>query len=157
MEDLQKLSGEASELCVQSDLAITGSEKRSLFARPIHIVSKVEDVIAAKSALPWFAAVILLAAVGGVFVLVRSEDDPVAALEAKAEPPQPAAQEDTKQVVDQAVAKYLSAEAEKRRALSEQLDALAARVDNLERARAEIMEPKGDAETLRKPHHRRNR
>ena len=113
--------------------------------------------MAAKSALPWFVVVVLLAAaVVGVFVLAHSEDDPIAALEAKVEPPQPALQEDAKQAIEQAIAKYMSAEVEKRRALSEQLDALAARVDNLERARAEIVEPKGDAETPRKSRHRRN-
>jgi hypothetical protein len=103
----------------------------------------------------WLVVVVLLGA-AGAFVWAGAKKDPssVTALEAKAEPPA-TPQEDTKQ----AIAKSLSAEEEKRKALSEQLGALAARVDNLEKARAEIAEPtvKRDAETVRQPRHRYHR
>jgi hypothetical protein len=104
---------------------------------------------------PWIAVVILLAA-AAAFVWPRAERPApsVTALEAKAEPP-PTSQEDTKQTLTN----FLSAEDEKRKLLSEQLGALAARVDNLEKARAEIAEPetKRDAETVRQPRHRKHR
>jgi hypothetical protein len=129
--------------------------------------------------LPWFVVVILLAA-AGAFAWPRVETDAsVTALEAKAEPPA-APQEDTKQAIAKflsaeeekrkvlseqlgavaaRIAKFLSAEDEKRKVLSEQLGALAARVDNLEKARAEIAEPttKRDAETIGQSRHRKHR
>jgi hypothetical protein len=100
------------------------------------------DFMKDRQILPWFVVVILLAA-AGAFAWPRVEKDAsVTALEAKADPPA-APEEGTKQ----AIAKFLSAEEEKRKVLSEQLGALAARVDNLEKARAEIVDPTTKRET----------
>lgn len=114
---------------------------------------------------PWFAIVALVAsagtlvAAGGAFVKVSAEKDAVPPLEAKIIPS--AAPEDTKR----AIAEFQAAEENKRNLLSQQLEALAARVDNfetaraenLEKARAEIVEPvpKSDGERLRRPRHRK--
>jgi Asp-tRNA(Asn)/Glu-tRNA(Gln) amidotransferase C subunit len=185
---LEKLRREAAECLVLSNLA-TDPEKRELFTRVAEhitgLASAVQNEVAIEPAnvigaattpvvdhpntpvidqkqanrsrqmLPWFVVVILIAAAGAL-VWPRAEKTApsVAALEAKAEPP-PAPQEDAKQTI----ANFLSAEDEKRKVLSEQLGALAARVDNLEKAHAEIAEPttKRDAETVRQPRHRKHR
>jgi hypothetical protein len=113
----------------------------------------------------WLVAVVLLAVATGALVWPRTEQvSAVTALESKAEPP-PAPQEDTKQAIaklqsaEEETRKALSAEAQTRKALSEQLGALAARLDNLEKARAEMVEPttKRAAETARQPRQRKHR
>jgi hypothetical protein len=177
---LEKLRREAAECLVVSNVA-TDPEKRQLFARfaehitglasavqnevalqPANLVRAAESAVVdqkratrSRQMLPWFVVVILLAA-AGAFVWPRAEKAAfsVTALETKAEPPA-APQEDTRQ----AIAKFLSAKNEKREVLSEQLGALAARVDNLENARAEIVEPttKRDAETVGQSRHRKHR
>jgi hypothetical protein len=177
---LEKLRREAAECLVLSNLA-TDPAKRELFARvaehmtelasavqkevaggPLNEVRAADTAVvdqkqAARSRqlLPWFVVVVLLAA-AGAFVLAGAKKDPSSAtvLEAKAEPP-PTLQEDT----NQAIAKFLSAEDEKRKALLEQLGALAARVDKLEKAHAEIAEPttKSDAGTVRQLRQRNRR
>jgi hypothetical protein len=171
---LEKLRSEAAECLVASNLT-TDPEKRQLFARVAEhitgLASAVQNEVAVESAkavesanvvraaetaavdqkqairyrqiLPWFVVVILLAAAGAFAWPRVQKDASVTALEAKAEPPQ----EDTKQ----AIAKFLSAEEVKRKLLSEELGALAARVDNLEKARAEIVEPA----TKRESRHRK--
>lgn len=104
---------------------------------------------------PWLAVAVLLAA-AGAFVLIRAEtDSSFTALEAKVDPPQ-APQEATNQAIadlKQTIMDFRSAEDDKRSLLSQQLDALATRVDNLEKARAEIAEPttKLEAETVSEP------
>lgn len=170
---LEKLRSEAAQCLVASNLT-TDPEKRQLFASVAEqitgLATAVQNEIAVESAnvvraaetavedqkqairyrqiLPWLLVVILLAA-AGAFAWPRVEKDAsVAALEAKAEPP---AQEGTKQ----AIAKFLAAEEEKRKVLSEQLGALAARVDNLEKARAEIVEPTTKRETIGQSRHRK--
>lgn len=172
---LEKLRSEAAQCLVASNLT-TDPEKRQLFASVAEqipgLASAVQNEVAVESAnvvraaetavvdqkqairyrqiLPWFVVVILLAA-AGAFAWPRVEKDAsVTALEAKAEPPA-APQEGTKQ----AIAKFLSAEEEKRKVLSEQLGALAARVDNLEKARAEIVEPTTKRETIGQSRHRK--
>ena len=174
---LEKLRKEAAECFVVSNLA-TDPEKRELFARVgghlQELASGVQNAMAAEPAneasaedtkvvdskeatttrmLPWVLVLVLLTA-AGAFVWARAERalSPVTALETKAEPP-PAPQEDIKE----AIAKILSAEEEKRRLLTEQLGTLASRIDNLEKARAEVVEPatRRDAETPRQPRHRR--
>ena len=162
---LEKLRSEAAECLVASNLT-TDPEKRQLFASVVEqtpkLASAVQNEVAVESAnvvraaeaafvdqkqairyrqiLPWFVVVILLAA-AGAFAWSRVEKDAsVTTLEAKAGAPQ----EGTKQ----AIAKFLSAEEEKRKVLSEQLGALAARVDNLEKARAEIVEATTKRETI---------
>ena len=169
---LEKLRSDAAECLVVSNLA-TDPEKQQRFARfAEHITglaSAVQNEVAVESAnvvraaetavvdqkqairyrqiLPWFVVVILLAA-AGAFAWPRVEKDAsVTKLEAKAGAPQ----EGTKQ----AIAKFLSAEEEKRKVLSEQLGALAARVDNLEKARAEIVEPTTKRETIGQSRHRK--
>jgi hypothetical protein len=179
-KQLEKLRREAAECLVLSNLA-KDPEKQQLFARVAEhitgLASAVQNELAIEPAnavptakapvadqkpttrsgqmVPWIAVVILLAA-AAAFVWPRAERPApsVTALEAKAEPP-PTSQEDTKQTLTN----FLSAEDEKRKLLSEQLGALAARVDNLEKARAEIAEPetKRDAETVRQPRHRKHR
>jgi hypothetical protein len=175
---LEKLRKEAAECFVVSNLA-TDPERRELFARVgghlQELASGVQNAMAAEPAneasaedtkvvdskeatttrrmLPWVLVLVLLTA-AGAFVWARAEraPSPVTALETKAEPP-PAPQEDIKE----AIAKILSAEEEKRRLLTEQLGTLAARIDNLEKARAEVVEPttRRDAETPRQPRHRK--
>jgi hypothetical protein len=104
---------------------------------------------------PWLAVVVLLAA-AGAFVLIRAEkDSSFPALEATVDPAQ-APQEATDQAIadlKQTIMDFRSTEDDRRRLLSQQLDALAARVDNLEKARAEIAEPttKLEAETVSEP------
>jgi hypothetical protein len=177
---LEKLRREAAECLVLSNLA-KDPEKQQLFARvaehitglaaavqnelatePANAVPAPKTPVADQQAttrfrqmLPWFVVVIFLAAAGAL-VWPRAEKaaPSVTALEARAEPPQ-ASQEDTKQTMTN----FLAAEDEKRKVLSEQLGALAVRVDNLEKARAEIAEPetKRDAETVRQPRHRKHR
>ena len=176
---LEKLRREAAECLVLSNLA-TDPEKRQLFAmvaeqitglasavqkevvvEPANVVRATETAVTDRKRatgsgqiLPWFMIVILIAAVGAIAWPRVEKDASVTALEAKAEPPA-APQEDAKQ----AIAQFLSAEEEKRKLLSEQLGALAARVDNLEKARAEIVEPatKRDPETTGQSRHRRHR
>jgi hypothetical protein len=92
---------------------------------------------------------ILFVAAAGAFVLALAEkDSSFSALEAKVDL-QPTPLEETKQ----AIAELRAAEDVKGKLLTKQLDALAARIDNLERARAEIAEPatRRDAETLMEP------
>jgi hypothetical protein len=173
MKDIQtlseKLRREAAECLVVSNVA-TDAEKRQLFARvaehitglasavqneaalrPASLVRAAETAVVdqkpatrSRQMLPWFVVVILLAA-AGAFVWPRAEKAAfsVTALETNAEPPA-APQEDTKQAI---------------KVLSEQLGAVAARVDNLEKARAEIVEPttKRDAETVGQSRHRKHR
>jgi hypothetical protein len=185
---LEKLRREAAECLVLSNLA-KEPEKQQLFARvaehitglaaavqnelaiqPANAVPTAKMPVADQKAttksrqmLPWLVVVISLAAAGAL-VWPRAEKAAPSAtalgakaelpIEAKAEPPQ-ASQEDTKQTITN----FLAAEDENRKVLSEQLRALAARVDNLEKARAEIAEPetKRDAETVRHPRHRKHR
>jgi hypothetical protein len=202
---LEMLRKEAAECLVLSNLA-TDPEKRQVFARlaehitglasavqnevalqPANVARAAETAVVdhkqatrSRQMLPWFVVVMLLAA-AGAFVWPRAEKAAfsVTALEEKAEPPA-APQEDTKQAIAKfvsaedekrkvlleqqgalaaRVAKFMSAEDEKRKVLSEQLGALAARVDNLEKARAEIAEPttKRDAETIGQSRHRKHR
>jgi hypothetical protein len=101
---------------------------------------------------PWLVVVVVLAA-AGAFVLIRAEkDSSFTALEAKVDPPQAPLEATNQAIADlkQTIIEFRSAEDDKRRLLSQQLDALAARVDNLEKARAEIAEPttKLEAETV---------
>lgn len=184
---LEKLRREAAECLVLSNLA-KEPEKQQLFARvaehitglaaavqnelatqPANAVPAAKTPVAAQKAttrsrqmLPWFVVVIFLAAAGALVwpraekaapSVAALEAKAVPPLEAKAEPPQ-ATQEDTKQTITN-----VPAAEENRKVLSEQLGALAARVDNLEKARAEIAEPetKRDAETVRHPRHRKHR
>src|SRR5579872_4114571 len=114
---------------------------------------------------PWSAIIALVAsagtlvAAGGAFVRGSIEKDAVPPVEAKILPS--ITPEDTKR----AMAEFQAAEENKRNLLLQQLDALAARVDNfetaraenLEKARAEIVEPvpKNDGERLRRPRHRK--
>jgi hypothetical protein len=129
--------------------AIPGSESKEAKATNSTIVPKHATELLRMR--PWLAVVVLLAAVGA-FVLIRAEkDSSFTALEAKVPPQAP--QEATNQAIadlKQAIIEFRSAEDDKRRLLSQQLDALAARVDNLEKARAEIAEPttKLEAETV---------
>jgi len=99
---------------------------------------------------PWLVAAVLVAAAGGAFVLLRAEKDSLfPALEAKADPPQ-APQQEAKETL----AEFRSAEENKRKLLTQQLDVLAARIDHLEKAHAEVVPPaaaKGDAETSIEP------
>jgi hypothetical protein len=95
----------------------------------------------------WVSAVAFAAAAGvaaaGAYVLASAEKGPFTALEANMVSP-PAPQEDTKQAIaeiKQAIAEFRSAEEDKRKLLSQELAALAARVANFEKARAEIVEP----------------
>jgi hypothetical protein len=164
---LEKIRTDAAECLLLSNLATDG--KRELFARTAEHLNDlalgVEKAIATNGAdvayaadhkqaavadheqaarsrrmLPWLL-VIVLAAVAGAFFWAnsRAERDPssVASVQSKPEP-SPAPQDDTKQ----AIAALLSGEQGERKVLTEQLGALAARVDNLERAldkaRAEI-------------------
>ena len=110
---------------------------------------------------PWFPIVglaaftVVLLAAGAAFV-TGGEKDLVTPVEAKIVAPA-APEQDTKQMM----AEFQAAEENRRKLLSQQLDALAARVDsfettrneNLEKARAEVVEPtpKSDGERLRKP------
>jgi hypothetical protein len=172
---LEKLRGEAAECLVLSNLS-TDPEKQNLFARVAdHITglaSAVQNELAAEPAnavhtvekppvvdrkpsirfrqmLPWIAVAILLTAAGGFFSYRAGKDAPsVTALEANAEPPQ-ASQEDIKQTITN----FLLTEQEKQKALSEQLEALVARVNNLEQARAELPETgtKRDEPVIRRP------
>jgi hypothetical protein len=101
---------------------------------------------------PWLVVVVVLAA-AGAFVLIRAEkDSSFTALEAKVDPPQAPLEATNQAIADlkQTIIEFRSAEDDKRRLLSQQLDALTARVDNLEKARAEIAEPttKLEAETV---------
>ena len=115
----------------------------------------------------WLVVAFLIAA-AGAFVLARTEKDPsLPALEAKVEPPPaprqevklPAPQQDAKlpapeKDAKQVIAEFKSAEEDKRKLLTQQLDALAARIDNLEKAHAEDVTPatkRGDAETTVEP------
>ncbi len=111
---------------------------------------------------PWFAIIAFVASIGtlvaagGAFVNGNAEKDAVPPVEAKIIPPTDA---------KQAMAEFRAAEENKRNLLSQQLDVLAARVDNFEtaraenlaKARAEIVEPvpKADGERLRRPRHRK--
>jgi hypothetical protein len=110
---------------------------------------------------PWLV-VVALAAVVGTLVLARAvKDPPLTALETKVDPP-PTSHEETRQALadlKQAIAEFRSAEEDKRRLLSQQFDALVLRLDNLEKARAEIAEPttKLDGETLSEPATKRER
>jgi hypothetical protein len=110
---------------------------------------------------PWLV-VVALAAVVGTLVLARAvKDPPFTALETKVGP-SPTSQEETRQALadlKQAIAEFRSAEDDKRRLLSQQFDALVLRLDNLEKARAEIAEPttRLDAETLSEPATKRER
>jgi hypothetical protein len=156
--ELEELRSEAAGCLLLSNLT-TDPERRKLFARLAGLItglaSAVQNEVAAeptnvlppadtavvnqkqaissRQTLRWLMAVVLLAAAGAL-VWPRAED------------------------TKQAIAKLQSAEEETRRTLSEQLGALAARVDNLEKARAEIVEPttKRDAETARPPRHRKD-
>jgi len=114
----------------------------------------------------WFLTAALLAsagllvAAGGAFVTRSGEKGLVSPVEAKIVPPA-TPQQDTKE----AIAEFQAAEENKRKILSKQLDALAARVDsfeaaraeNVEKARAEIVEPeaKSDGLKVRRARHRR--
>ncbi len=77
----------------------------------------------------------------------KTEPPPALSAQVKAEPP-PAPQEGTP-----AMARFSPAEEEKLKLLLDQLGALVARLDNLERARAEAVEPaaKGDPQTVSEP------
>jgi hypothetical protein len=155
---LEELRSEAAGCLVLSNLT-TDPERRKLFVRLAELItglaSAVQNDVAAEPTdvvpaadtavvnqkqaigsrqMPrWLVAVVLLAAAGAL-VWPRAED------------------------TKQAIAKLQSAEEETRKTLSEQLGALAVRVDNLEKARAEIVEPtmKRDAETARPPRHRKD-
>ena len=191
---LEKLRREAAECLLLSNLA-TDPEKRQLFANIAEhiagLASGVESALAAEPAnvvraadlkraeataadqkqttksrrmLRWFVVLVLVAATVAFVWRHPEKGSPFTALEAKAEPP-PAQQEDTTQVI----ANFLSAEEQKWKSLAEQLGALSGRMDNLERARAEMVEPaterasetglepttKRDVETLRQPRHRK--
>jgi hypothetical protein len=155
---LEELRKEAAGCLVLSNLT-TDPERRMLFARLAELItglaSTAQPEVAAEPAnvvpaantavvdekqaissrqMPrWLAAIVLFAAAGAL-VWPRAED------------------------TKQAIAKLQSAEEETRKTLSEQLGALAMRVDNLEKARAEILEPtiKRDAEAARPPRHRKD-
>jgi hypothetical protein len=132
---------------------ILGSESKKAKAANSTIVPKYATELLRMH--PWLAVVVLLAA-AAAFVLIRAEkDSSFTALEAKVDPPQ-APREATNQAIadlKQTIMDFRSAEDDKRRLLSQQLDALAARIDNLEKARAEIAEPttKLEAETVSEP------
>jgi hypothetical protein len=110
---------------------------------------------------PWLIVVALTAAAGTMILARAVKDPPFTALETKVDPP-PTSQEETRQAfadLKQAIAEFRSAEEDKRRLLSQQFDALVLRLDNLEKARAEIAEPatKLDGETLSEPATKRER
>ena len=156
--ELEELRSEAAGCLVLSHLT-TDPERRKLFARLAELITDLASAVQNKVAAgptnvfpvvdtavvnktqaissrqmpPWLVAVVLLTAAGAL-VWPRAED------------------------TKPAIAKLQSTEEETRKTLSEQLGALAARVDNLEKARAEIVEPtkKRDAETTRPPRHRRD-
>ena len=127
--------------------------------------SVVVQTTRARRRRPWFAIIASVAcagtlvAAGGAFVKGNAERDAVPPAEAKILPS--ATPEDTKR----AMAEFQAAEENKRNLLLQQLDTLAARVDNFEtaraenlaKARAEIVEPvtKSDGERLRRPRHRK--
>jgi hypothetical protein len=156
--ELQELRSEAAGCLLLSNLT-TDPERRMLFARLAELItglaSAVQNEVAAeptnvvpaadtavvnqklaissRQILRGLVAVVLFAAAGAL-VWPRAED------------------------TKQAIAKLQSAEEETRRTLSEQLGALAERVANLEKARAEIVEPttKRDPESARPPRHRKD-
>ncbi len=132
--------------------AIHGSEsKEAKAANSIIVPNHATELLRMH---PWLAVVVLLAAAGAFVLIWAEKDSSFTALEAKVDPPQ-APQEGNQAIADlkQAIIEFRSAEDDKRRLLSQQLDALAARVDNLEKARAEIAEPttKLEAETVSEP------
>jgi hypothetical protein len=133
--------------------AIHGSEsKEAKAANSIIVPNHATELLRMH---PWLAVVVLLAAAGAFVLIWAEKDSSFTALEAKVDPPQ-APQEATNQAIadlKQAIIEFRSAEDDKRKLLSQQLDALAARVDNLEKARAEIAEPttKLEAETVSEP------
>jgi len=91
----------------------------------------------------WLGVALLVAGAGALVLAPIEKDPSVAALEAKVDPSQ-LPREDSKQ----AIGEFRSAEEDKQNALSQRLGVLAARIDNLEKSRAEVEGPatKHDAE-----------
>jgi hypothetical protein len=160
----EHLSGLASavqsELVTEPAKAICVPDQRPADVIPIldhKRVGALESAIIPKGATKslrmsaWLGVALLIAGAGALVLARAEKNSSFTALEAKIEPP-PAPQEDAKQ----AIGEFRSAEEEdKRNVLSQQLELLAARIDNLEKARAEVERSttKRDAET-QAPHKR---
>jgi len=150
----ERISGLAS--AVQSELVTEPAKATYGLQQPADLVpifdpkrmdaadSTIVPKLPMKSRMRAWLAVVFLIAGAGAFVLARAEkDSSVPALQAKIEP-KPAPQEGAKE----AIGEFRSAEEGKQKVLSQQLELLAARIDNLEKSRAEVEAPaaKRDAE-----------
>ena len=180
---LEKLRSEAAECRILSDVATDPEKRELFAKVGQHVaalVAGVEGALAAGSAnvapaaddlektagadttlvdekqatkprgmLSFYALLVLLVltVAAGTLVWPHGEKNSSLSAQAKAEPP-PAPQEGTP-----AIARLSPAEEEKLKLLLDQLGALVARLDNLERARAEAVEPaaKGDPQTVSEP------
>jgi hypothetical protein len=141
-----------SELVTEPVKAISVPDQKPADAIPIidhKRVDALESAIIPKQAtkslrMGAWLGVALLVAGAGALVLARIEKEPsVTALKAKVDPPQ-IPREEAKPTIGE----FRSAEEDKQNALSQRLGVLAARIDNLEKSRAEVEGPatKCDAE-----------
>jgi len=153
----ERISGLAS--AVQSELVTEPAKATYGLQQPADLVpifdpkrmdaadSTIVPKLPMKSRMRAWLAVVFLIAGAGAFVLARAEkDSSVPALQAKIEP-KPAPQEGAKE----AIGEFRSAEEGKQKVLSQQLELLASRIDNLERAHAEVEGRATNAEPLLSP------